>query len=87
MIIRPDVFEAIMLICFGCAWPLSIYKTWKTKTSRGKSPWFLLVILIGYISGILFEVTGELNKVIYLYLLNTAMVFADLLLSLKYRHA
>jgi len=87
MIIRPDVFEAIMLICFGCAWPLSIYKTWKTKTSRGKSPWFLLVILIGYISGILFEVTGELNNVMYLYLLNTGMVVADLVLSLKYRNA
>lgn len=75
-----------MLVCFGCAWPLSIYKTWKTKTSRGKSLFFLTVILIGYISGILFEFFGDLNFVIYLYLINILMVVTDLVLSIKYRN-
>jgi hypothetical protein len=83
---NPDIFESIMLVCFGCAWPLSIYKTWKTKTSRGKSLFFLTVILIGYISGILFEIYGDLNFVIYLYLINILMVVADLVLSIKYRN-
>ena len=83
---NPDIFEGIMLVCFGCAWPLSIYKTWKTKTSRGKSLFFLTVILIGYISGILFEIFGDLNFVIYLYLINILMVIADLVLSIKYRN-
>jgi len=83
---NPDIFEGIMLVCFGCAWPLSIYKTWKTKTSRGKSLFFLTVILIGYISGILFEIFGDLNFVIYLYLINILMVVADLVLSIKYRN-
>jgi len=83
---NPDIFESIMLVCFGCAWPLSIYKTWKTKTSRGKSLFFLTVILIGYISGILFEIFGDLNFVIYLYLINILMVVADLVLSIKYRN-
>jgi len=82
---NPDIFEAIMLICFGLAWPFSIYKTWKTKTSNGKSLFFLAVILIGYIAGILFEVFGEMNKVIYLYLLNTCLVIVDMILSIKYR--
>ena len=82
---NPDIFEGIMLVCFGCAWPLSIYKTWKTKTSRGKSLFFLTVILIGYISGILFEFFGDLNFVIYLYLINILMVVTDLVLSIKYR--
>ena len=63
---RPDDFEALMLICFGLAWPLSIYKTWEMKTSKGKSLFFLAVILIGYISGILFEVFGKLNDVLTL---------------------
>jgi len=75
---RPDDFEALMLICFGVAWPLSIYKTWKMKTSRGKSLFFLTVILIGYISGILFEVFGKLNDVVYLYVFNTLLVSIDL---------
>ncbi len=83
---NPDIFEGIMLVCFGCAWPLSIYKTWKTKTSRGKSLFFLTVILIGYISGILFEFFGDLNFVIYLYLINILMVVTDLVLSIKYRN-
>ena len=83
---NPDIFEGIMLVCFGCAWPLSIYKTWKTKTSRGKSLFFLTVILIGYISGILFEFYGDLNFVIYLYLINILMVVTDLFLSIKYRN-
>jgi len=83
---NPDIFESIMLVCFGCAWPLSIYKTWKTKTSRGKSLFFLTVILIGYISGILFEIFSDLNFVIYLYLINILMVAADLVLSIKYRN-
>ena len=83
---NPDIFEGIMLVCFGCAWPLSIYKTWATKTSRGKSLFFLTVILIGYIAGILFELFGGLNFVIYLYLINIVMVATDLVLSIKYRN-
>lgn len=74
-----------MLVCFGCAWPISIYKTLRAKSSRGKSAWFLLVILIGYLAGIMFEVLGNLNSVIYLYVLNALMVLADLILSLHYR--
>lgn len=83
---NPDIFEAVMLICFGCAWPISIYKTWKTKSSSGKSLIFLLIVIIGYFAGILFEVLGELNDVVYLYILNLIMVFTDLTLSIKYRH-
>ena len=80
-----DIFEIIMLVCFGAAWPFSIYRMLKTKKSRGKSVQFLAVILIGYIAGIFFEYFGERNAVIYLYLLNTFMVACDLALTVKYR--
>ena len=80
----PDIFEVIMLVCFGAAWPFSIYKMLKTKKSHGKSIHFLLVILLGYIAGIFFEYFGERNDVIYLYLLNTGMVTLDLVLTLRY---
>ncbi len=83
---NPAIFEAIMLICFGIAWPISIYKTWKSKCSRGKSLIFLCIVIFGYIAGILFEVFGGLNAVIYLYVLNLIMVCTDLTLSIKYRH-
>lgn len=84
---NPDIFESLMLICFGMAWPFSIYKMLKTKKSYGKSVSFLVVILLGYISGILFEYFGERNDVMFLYLLNTFMVTVDLMLTMKYRTA
>ncbi|MDD5495864.1 MAG: hypothetical protein PHP46_02030 [Candidatus Omnitrophica bacterium] len=81
---NPDIFEVIMLVCFGAAWPFSIYKMVKTKKSHGKSVYFLAVILAGYISGILFEYFGERNDVMLLYLLNTFMVSLDITLTVKY---
>ena len=82
---NPDIFEVIMLVCFGAAWPFSIYKMLKTKRSNGKSVYFLAVILTGYVAGMLFEYFGERNLVILLYILNTFMVSLDLGLTVKYR--
>jgi hypothetical protein len=48
---NPEIFEIIMLICFGAAWPLSIYKLLKTKNSGGKSLGFTGVLLMGYLAG------------------------------------
>lgn len=84
---NPDIFEAVMLVCFGLAWPFSIYKMLKTKKAHGKSLYFLCVILMGYAAGILFEYFGERNKVMFLYLLNTFMVTLDILLTLRYSRA
>jgi hypothetical protein len=85
-LINPDIFEALMLVCFGFAWPLSIYKTWKIKNSKGKSMFFLGVILAVYIFGTLFEVFGNLNDVVHLYLLKRCMIAADMVLTYKYRN-
>ena len=46
------ILETIMLICFGAAWPLSIMKSWRARTAKGKSLGFLSVILAGYVAGI-----------------------------------
>jgi len=46
-----SLLETIMLLCFGAAWPFSIYKSYKSKSNKGKSLPFLLVIFIGYIAG------------------------------------
>jgi len=82
---NPDIFEALMLVCFGAAWPFSIYRMLKTKQSRGKSIHFLIVILVGYLFGILFEYYGQRNLVILLYILNAVMISVDIALTLKYR--
>ena len=48
-----DLLEALMLICFGLSWPMSIYKSLKSRTARGKSLTFEIIIWIGYMIGII----------------------------------
>jgi len=80
-----EIFEVMMLICFGIAWPFSIHKLLRTKRAEGKSILFLIVIFSGYVCGMLFQWFGRRNAVIFLYMLNAAMVLADLSLTIKYR--
>ena len=84
---RFSVYEAVMLICFGAAWPFSIVKSWRSRSSKGKSVFFLLVVLAGYAAGILNKVTGGLSRdpVLALYVLNALMVSADIALYLRNR--
>jgi len=80
-----SIFEIIMLICFGAAWPFSIYRSYTSRSVEGKSLLFLLVIFLGYISGILHKIFYNYDNVIYLYTLNMLMVGIDILLYLRNR--
>ena len=73
-----SIFEIIMLVCFGSAWPFSIYKSAKSKSNRGKSVFFLIVIFIGYISGSVHKILHHFDYVTYLYMLNGLLVFIDI---------
>ena len=44
-----DLFEALMILCFGLSWPISIRKSWTSRTAKGKSLFFEIFLLIGYI--------------------------------------
>jgi hypothetical protein len=72
-----SIFEAFMMICFGVAWPFSIYKSYKSRTNKGKSLGFLIVVIIGYVCGITHKIFYNYDNVIFLYLLNFAMVLTD----------
>lgn len=77
-------FESLMLICFGISWPLSIMKSWKSRTSKGKSAIFLAFILIGYVSGIIAKiVAGNVTYVVFFYALNFVLVATDLVLYFR----
>ncbi|MDX9917151.1 MAG: PQ-loop domain-containing transporter [Gudongella sp.] len=75
-----SIFEALMLLCFGVAWPFSIMRSYKSRSVEGKSPYFLIVIIIGYISGIINKLLNSNDIVMYLYVLNFLMVSTDLVL-------
>ncbi len=75
------ILESIMLICFGVSWPISVYKSWKSKSTRGKSLIFMLAIIVGYAAGIAGKILGgQLNYVLALYILNVTFVGVDLAL-------
>jgi len=75
-----SIFEIIMLICFGAAWPFSIYRSYTSRSIAGKSLFFLLVLLLGYASGILHKIFFSFDRVIFLYILNFIMVGIDTVL-------
>jgi hypothetical protein len=79
-----SAFEIAMLLCFGAAWPFSIYKSYTSRQNAGKSIVFLYVILAGYVSGVLHKALYSMDKVIYLYILNGLMVLTDI--ALYYRN-
>ncbi len=79
-----NIFEAIMLICFGISWPISIVKSLRTKIVSGKSPLFMSIVMVGYISGIMFKVTNGIDAIIALYIINLFMVAFDLFLYYRY---
>ncbi len=81
------IFEMLMLICFGISWPFSIYRIWKAKHCLGKSMTFVAIVLVGYLSGIVWRSVFEYNWRLFLYILNATMVSVDLALSLKYHLA
>lgn len=72
------VFETIMLVCFGISWPISVYKSITSRSTKGKSIVFTLAIIVGYIAGITSKIVGgNFNYVFALYLLNLAFVCVD----------
>lgn len=76
-----------MLVCFGAAWPFSIVKSWRSRSAKGKSIYFLWIVLLGYIAGILNKITQGLSHdpVLVLYGANALMVLIDSLLYFRNR--
>ncbi|MFW6155315.1 MAG: hypothetical protein ACOC95_08870 [Planctomycetota bacterium] len=90
----PDIagiLEALMLLCFGASWPLSILKTLRARKVTGKSLPFLCLVFIGYLAGLgaKFAIAAARREpvawVAVFYAANGAMVFIDILLYLRFR--
>lgn len=79
------LLETLMLVCFGAAWPLSILKSWRARTARGKSLGFLTVILLGYTAGIakVYLVDGFQGFLLIPYSINFTLVGIETLLYFR----
>ena len=78
------IFETVMLVCFGLSWPLNVIKAYKARTAKGTSLPFILLIITGYIAGITAKlISGQVNYVLVVYLLNLAIVSLNVLVYIR----
>ncbi len=88
-----EILEVIMIVSFGASWPMNVIKSYKSRTAKGKSLWFLCLIFFGYIAGIISKFLNEAYMadfsqkwyVLFFYFLNLIMVGADLILYFRNR--
>ncbi|MBR4282526.1 MAG: hypothetical protein IKT35_02305 [Clostridia bacterium] len=74
-----QICEMIMLVCFGISWPISVCKSIKSKSTKGKSVVFIMAIILGYCAGITGKVlNGQINYTLILYCVNLCIVTFDL---------
>ncbi len=86
-----EILEVIMIVSFGASWPLNVIKSYKARTTKGKSLAFLCLIFFGYIAGIISKLINESYMaaiaskwyVLFFYVLNLVMVGADLCLYIR----
>ena len=86
-----EICETVMIICFGLSWPLSVYKSWKSRTAKGKSLQFEIFIWAGYIFGIVKNfikfANGGTGFIFFLgwafYFFNFIMITIDMILYFR----
>ena len=83
--------EVLMIVSFGASWPLNVLKSYRARTTKGKSLGFLCLILFGYVAGITSKLVNEAYMasfaqkwyVLVFYCINFVMVFTDLALYFR----
>lgn len=77
-----EIFEILMIVCFGLSWPMNVIKSYRARTAKGKSLPFLLLICIGYVFGIAGKLVSSSYKwyVLFFYVLNLFMVSLDVVM-------
>ena len=86
-----EILEIVMIVSFGASWPLNVLKSYRARTTKGKSLPFLCFIFFGYIAGICSKFVNEAYMasfaskwyVLFFYFLNLLMVGTDLLIYVR----
>lgn len=81
-----EILEIVMIVSFGVSWPMNVMKSYRARTTKGKSLSFLCLILFGYVAGIASKFLNEAYMaqfatkwyVLVFYCLNFTMVAIDL---------
>ena len=74
MLTAASIMEALMVMCFGLSWPLNIVKAWRSRSTKGISLPFYLLIWSGYV----FAIIGKLISIYYyIAVAGTAQTWTD----------
>ena len=68
-----SIWEVLFLLCFAVSWPVSIAKSLRTKVVIGKSPFFMSLVILGYIFGIIHKALYSHDIVIWLCVILSAI--------------
>ncbi len=80
-----EILEFAMLFAFGFSWPFAICKTCRAKRVDGKSPMFMVIVIVGYLCGIAAHlVEGSKLWLVWVYALDICLVASDLTLYCVY---
>ena len=82
-----EILEFGMLFAFGFSWPFAIARTYRAKRVDGKSPMFMIIVLLGYVGGILarlLDANTSNDWLAIVYVIDMALVSTDLTLYLYY---
>lgn len=80
------VLEAGMLVCFGVSWPFNIAKSLCSRTAKGKSVIYEILVVVGYFFGLAAKIIlGDVNYVMIFYIVDILMVTTDIILTFRNR--
>lgn len=81
-----NLLETVMIICFGLSWPLSIARSIKSRSTKGKSLMFMCFIGFGYVCGIISKILfHNFNLAFWFYIPNIILVSTDICLYFRNR--
>ena len=82
-----EFLEILMVVSFGASWPFNVVKSYRSRTAKGKSLAFLMLIFTGYVCGSISKLLTPSFKwyVLFFYVLNLLMVGVDLILYFRNR--
>ena len=86
-----EILEVAMIVCFGISWPINIHKLYTTKSTKGVSVTFYIIIFIGYVFGLASKAVKAAEGgstawyVWFFYTLNALMVATGVVLYFHYQ--
>ena len=70
-----NILETIMIVSFGISWPMNLIRSYRSRSTKGKSILFNYFILFGYICGVISKILSHtFNLAFYFYFPNIIMV-------------